>query len=371
MIRILFVSTSTTVGGAEKTLYTLATLLDPARFKVAGVVSLKPLGEYAHKLSQAGIPVFTLDMKGRPGLKHLRRLREIMKETGPHLVHALMYQAIQLCRAAKKRAPHPIKLISSPRVSYRTRSYFTLALDRLLKGADDLLISECRSSRDYLVGRLGYDPARVRTIYNGVDIAGWPSSKLERRQKRLELRLTAEEFLIGTTGRLDDQKGHPVLIRAVHLLKGQPLRCAILGEGPGRPALEKLIRRHHLERQVWLLGQRDDVTTWLSALDLFVLPSLWEGLPNSLLEAMAMGLPVVATAVDGVAEVIEDGKNGLLVPPRDPKALSRKILQLLQDPAARARLGEAAQKTITDRFGVLDMISSYEKTYAEVASTRP
>ena len=371
MIRILFVSTSTTVGGAEKTLFTLATLLDPARFKVVGVVSLKPLGEYGTKLSQAGIPVFSLDLKGRPGLKHLRRLREIIRETGPHQVHALMYQAIQLCRAVKKRPPFPFKLISSPRVSYRTRSYFTLAVDRFLKSADDLLISECRSSRDYLVGRLGYDPARVRVIYNGVDIAGWPSSKLERRQKRLELRLSADEFLIGTAGRLDDQKGHAVLIRAVHLIKAHPLRCAILGEGPGRPALERLIRRHHLERQVWLLGQRDDVTSWLSALDLFVLPSLWEGLPNSLLEAMAMGLPVVASGVDGIAEIVENGKNGLLVPPKYPKALSRKILELIQDPAARARLGEAARKTINDRFGVLDMISSYEKAYEETASSRP
>lgn len=367
MIRILFVSTSTTVGGAEKTLFTLATLLDPARFKVVGVVSLKPFGEYAHKLSEAGIPTYTLDLRGRPTLRHLKRLGEIIKETGPHMVHALMYQAIQLCRAVKRRTPYPIKLISSPRVSYRTRSFLTLALDRLLKGADDLLISECRSSRDYLVGRLGYDPARVRTIYNGVDIAGWPSSKLERRQKRLELRLDANELLIGTTGRLDDQKGHATLIAAVNRLKGQPLRCAILGEGPRRPALEGQVRRHHLERQVWLLGQRDDVTSWLSALDIFVLPSLWEGLPNSLLEAMAMGLPIVASSVDGICEVIEDGKTGLLVPPRDPKALSRRILELILDPAARARLGEAARKAITERFGVLDMISSYEKTYTEIA----
>lgn len=371
MSRVLFVSTSTTLGGAEKTLYTLATLLNPKEFQVAGVISLKPLGVYAERLKAQGVPAYTLGMTSRPTLATWRRLGEIIERTRPDLVHALMYQAIQLCRLAKKRGRVPFKLVSSPRVSYRTRASWTLWLDRLLKGADDLLVAESLSTRDHLVKGLGYSADKVKVIHNGVDLAGWPASKLDRSRKRLELRLEAGDLLIGAVGRLDAQKAQGVLVDAVSRLKDRlPLRCVILGDGPRRAALQAQIRRLSLERHVWLLGEREDVPAWLSSLDLFVLPSLWEGLPNALLEAMALGVPAVASAVDGVREVIEDGVNGALVPPGSPQALARKIEVLLGDPQDRARLGAAARATITRKFGLLSMISAYEDAYREVLSRR-
>ena len=366
-MRILFVSTSTTIGGAEKTLYSLATLIDPKRFQVCGVVSLKPFGPYAHRLKAQGVSIHTLGLTGRPGLAEIKALAKLIEHEQPDIVHALMYQAIQLCRLAKRRANARFKLISSPRINYRTRSAFTLLVDRVLKGSDDLLIAESQTSRDFLVKKQGYDPKKVKTIHNGVDVARWPVSKLDRARKRLELRLGAGEILLGCVGRLDQQKGHAVLIDALSKLKDRaPVRCAIIGEGPKRAALEAQIRRHHLEKHVWLLGERDDVVSWLSSFDIFVLPSLWEGLPNSLLEAMALGLPSVASAVDGVGEVIKDGENGALVPPRNPLALAKKIADLAADAALRSKLGEAAQRTIAERFTLLEMIAAYEKTYQEL-----
>lgn len=367
MSRVLFVSTSTTLGGAEKTLYSLATLLDPKRFPVAGAVSLKPAGVYAERLQALGVPIRSLGLRGRPGLKEVRSLCRIIEEHKPDLVHALMYQAIQLCRLAKRRLGGGFKLVSSPRVSYRTRSALTLLLDRLLKNSDDLLISECDSSRDYLVKRLGYSPDKVRTVYNGVDIAQWPVSKVERHEKRLGLRLGKDDILVGSVGRLDAQKAQGVLVEAVARLKNRhPVKCVIIGDGPKRASLEAQVRRRGLEKHVWLLGERDDVTAWLSSFDLFALPSLWEGLPNALLEAMAMGLPVVASAVDGVGEVVKDDENGLLVHPKDPGLLADKLAALAGDPQARARLGGAAKRTIAERFTLLRMIADYEAAYSEV-----
>ena len=364
-MRILFVSTSTTLGGAEKTVYCLATLLDPKRFEVTSVVSLKPFGAYAQRLSALGVPTTTLAMRGRPSLKQVRELSKIIDFQKPDVVHAVMYQAIQLCRLAKGRCAHKFKLISSPRVSYRTRSAFTLLVDRALKTRDDLLIAECEASRKYLVKTLGYAPGKIKTIYNGIDVAGWPVSKTDRQQKRLELRLSGQELLIGVVGRLDAQKGHSVLLEALAKVRQRmPLRCVVIGDGPKRGLLEAQIRRLNLVKAVWLLGERDDVTAWLSSLDIFAMPSLWEGLPNALLEAMALGLPVVASAVDGIPEVVVDGKNGLLVPPRQPAALAKRLADLAADPALRASLGREAQKTVFERFTLARMMSEYEAMYA-------
>lgn len=364
MARILFVSTSTTLGGAEKTLYALATLLDPKKHQVAGVVSLKPEGHYAKRLREQGVKVTTLAMAHTPRPADAKRLAAIIDRERPDIVHAVMYQAIQLCRMAKPRADTPFKLVSSPRVNYRSRSWWTLLVDRWLKERDDLLIAECEASRRFLLKRLGYTPAKVVTIRNGVELAGWPPSKIDRQKKRMELRLSAGDVLIGAIGRLDKQKGFETLIEAMSRMKGSPLRCAILGEGPERTRLEALVRKHHLEKSVWLLGEKGEIPSWLAAFDLYCLPSLWEGLPNSLLEAMSLGLPVIASAVDGIPEAVLDGKDGILVPPDRPTALAKILRTLVDDPARRLALGKEAQATIAERFTLRRMLAEYEAAYA-------
>lgn len=363
MAKILFVSTSTTVGGAEKTLFTLATLLDPRRYQVAAVVSLKPEGHYAKRLAEQGVRTETLNLARAPRPADARRLAEIIERERPDVVHAVMYQAIQLARMAKKRTAVPFKLVSSPRVNYRSRSLVTLLVDRWLKTRDDLLIAESDASRRFLLQQLGYKPAKVVVIRNGVDLAGWPASKIDRQKKRLELRLGASDVLVGAIGRLDRQKGFATLVEAMARLKETPLRCVILGDGPERGRLEALIRRHHLERTVWLLGEKTEIPSWLSAFDLYCLPSLWEGLPNALLEAMALGLPVVASRVDGVPEAVTSGKDGLLVPPAKPAALAAALKSLAGDPQKRADLGAAAKAAVSERFTLRRMIDEYERAY--------
>ena len=146
-------------------------------------------------------------------------------------------------------------------------------------------------------------------------------------------------------------------------LKDTPLRCVILGDGPERTRLEALVRSRGLEGSVLLLGERDDVPAWLSAIDVYCLPSLWEGLPNALLEAMARGLPVVASGVDGVPEAVTSGADGLLVPPADPAALAAALKSLAGDPGKRAALGAAAKTAVGERFALRRMIADYERAY--------
>lgn len=367
MRRILYVSTSTTLGGAEKTLYTLATLVDPRVCRVAGVVSIKEKGHYAQRLEEAGTPVFSLEARARAGLRDLQRLAVIVHETKPDVVHAIMYQAIQLCRAVKRLGYADFKLVSSPRVNYRSRDGLSLILDGFLKKADDLLIAECEASRKYLVERLGYPEARTIAIHNGVDIAGWTISQSDRARCRGELKLEDKDVLIGAIGRLDYQKGHAFLLEAVARLRvAHPVKLVLLGDGPLRDYLAGLAAKLGLEGHVFMLGERPDAAAWLSALDIFAMPSLWEGLPNALLEAMALGLPVVATRVDGVPEAVAHDMSGILCQPKDSQALFVPLQDLIVDPALRRRLGEGARTVITENFTLAKMIERYEAAYRKV-----
>lgn len=365
MRRILFVATSSTLGGAEKTVHTLASRLDRKRFEVAGLVSLKPLGFYAERLRGAGIPVRSLDIGGLPGPGDVSRLSRLIDEFRPDIVQAVMYQAIQLCRLAKGRTRASFKLISSPRVNYRSRSIATLLVDRWLKKRDDLAVCECEASRLFLIERLGYASEKVRTVYNGVDLPS--ASSGPSGDPRASLGLGPGDLLLGSVGRLDRQKGYSALISAVAELGTRvPLQCVIIGDGPERPALEDQIRRLGLAGRVILKGEIADASSWMGAFDIFVLPSLWEGLPNALLEAMARGLPVVASSVDGIAEVVEDGVNGLLVAAQDSRALAGAVLELAQDSSRRERFGREAKSSVLSRFTLERMLAGYEQAYVDV-----
>ncbi len=364
MAKVLFVSTSTTIGGAEKTLYTLATQIDPRRFSVVGVVSLKAEGEYARRLSGHGLPVTTLGVTNLPGPAAMRKLSELIERERPDIVHAFMYQAIQLARLVKMRTRTPFKLIASPRVNYRSRSWLTLLIDRFLRGQDDLLIAECETSHQFLVGHLGYDAQKVTAILNGIDPDSSPTAKIDRQKKRSEMGLESGNMLVGAVGRLDPQKGFATLIEAMKDLKDLPVDCAIIGEGPQREYLKDLIRQWGLANKVRLFGEQAAISSWLPAFDIYCLPSLWEGLPNALLEAMACGLPIVASAIDGVPEAIKHDHDGVLVPPSSPAALSLALRALALDSERRARLGAAAKATVARRFTRARMVREYESAYA-------
>ncbi|MBI4051193.1 MAG: glycosyltransferase [Elusimicrobia bacterium] len=363
--KIVFVITSTTIGGAEKTLYILATHLKSSEFEVATVISLKPLGPYAAKLQESGIAVETLNMSRIPSPKDLLKLAQLRKKISrlqPNIVHAFMYRAIQFCRTAK--IGNKFKLLSSPRINYRTRSLPLLWLDRCLKEQDDLTITESNSSRDFFVKNLGYDPRKVSVIYNGLAVSHWNFSPSERTEYRKRLGLESNQILIGCVGRLDAQKGQETLLKALIPLKDRyPLKAILMGDGPMKEGLRLKVKGLNLENVVYFTGEQQNIQPWLSGMDIFVLPSLWEGTPNALLEAMALGLPCVASSVDGVTEVLEDGKSGLLVPPGDSAKLSEALERLIQDSALRQRLGAAAKQRISEKFTLQTMLDAYLHAY--------
>lgn len=370
MRRILYVSTSTTLGGAEKTLYLLATC---GLFKTTGVVSVKPFDDsYREKLAAAGVrDAFSLEAGPIPNPGSLRRLADIVRKTQPDIVHAMMYQAIQLSRAVKRFCGGAFRLVSSPRVNYRSRSLFSLCIDRLLKPADDLMICESEASRQYLTGHLGYPPSRTVTIHNGIEKLPEFRRDEARKNTRIKLGVKPDDVLIGAVGRLDLQKGHAYLLEALAKLKVlHPVRCVIVGDGPLGLELKKMAADLRIDTAVYFAGRQPDVFPWYAAMDIFVLPSLWEGLPNALLEAMAMGLPIVATAVDGVPEAVEHRQSGLLCEPRNSQALVSAIQEYIVKPGLRTSFGEAARSRTVRDFQIETMTAAYHDAYERVLRDR-
>ncbi|MBI4248199.1 MAG: glycosyltransferase [Elusimicrobia bacterium] len=368
--KVLYVTTSTNVGGAEKTLFLLASRLDRRQFEVPEVVCLKPLGPYAEKLKQAAIPVETLSMNWIPTPMDFLALLEKLQAARPQIVHAFLYRAIQLCRLAKSVGRLSFKLVSSPRVHYRSRAPVLRWLDRSVKNQDDLMVSESMASRKYVLESMGYAAAKVTTIYNGVEAGAWSRSQQGRADIRSRFGVADGDVLLGCVGRFHEQKGQRHLIRAVKSLADRKaaVKCLFIGDGPDRARMQEKVARWGLSERIFFAGEQMDMRLWLSAMDIFVLPSLWEGTPNVVMEAMVMRLPVIATRVDGVQELIRHGETGWLVSPADPKAIVKAVENLILQPTLAQAAGHRARAYAERHFDVGRMVKEYEKAYLSLSS---
>ncbi|MBI4531886.1 MAG: glycosyltransferase, partial [Candidatus Latescibacteria bacterium] len=211
----------------------------------------------------------------------------------------------------------------------------------------------------------------VVVIHNGVDLERYHHDR-DPTSMRRSLGIPEGTILIGTVGRLVDQKGYPDLLEALHLIArgGHKIIVLLVGEGPNRPEIETIIQKTGLSSVCRLLGHRDDIPDILVSLDLFVLPSLDEGLPNAVLEAMACGKPVIATTVGGTPEAVLDRETGLLVPPRCPERLAIAIETLLRDPARSRAMGQKGRKRMTEMFTVEKMLDGVERLFFSTIERR-
>ena len=216
----------------------------------------------------------------------------------------------------------------------------------------------------------GILPERMLVIENGITLPRKEPVSPEQQALRSEFGLNANDFFIFSVGRLNRQKGQAFLLEAFAkvLVKFPHSFLAIAGEGSLRQDLENQARKLGIEQRVRFLGVRSDIPSLLGLADLFVLPSLWEGMPVALIEAMGVGLPIIATQVEGVDELVKDGESGLIVPPANPEALKQAIEHLISDPQLRHELGQMAEATIQDRFTVDRMCENYEKLFLELLS---
>lgn len=284
-------------------------------------------------------------------------LRRLMGRQRFDVVHA--HDAHGLTAAWVAGAHQRTALVAARRVA------FPVASPRRYSAAHRVVaVSKCVAD---IVAAAGVNRSRVAVVHDGVEVPRLPSAE-ERRQARARWDAEPQTVLIGCVGYFSPEKGQERLIRALPTIRERHPNCRLLlvGEGPRRAALEGLARELGVEESVQFAGVVDDLLQVYDAIDLYVLPSLSEGLGTSLLLAMAHALPVVAAARGGPAEVVADGTNGLLVPDPEPELLAQAVLRLLSDPAGAKRMGEVARRTIESKFTVEQMVDNTLAIYEQV-----
>ncbi|MBI4864049.1 MAG: glycosyltransferase [Candidatus Riflebacteria bacterium] len=368
-IRVLEVINSSSVGGGQTQLLALARGLPRDRFEID--VAAAPDGPLGDLVRSSGLSFYPLGFDSAWRGRLVRAVRNLVSSGGYRIVHTHGGIAGFWVRAALPGLPprtvHTLHGIHYLHYANPLTRLACILVDRCLARFTDRII--CVSSSDrrqgVAAGVLGASQARV--VPNGVEPTELEPS-VEPAEVRAALGLSPRVPLIGCVARLHRQKGLPHLLESMATVGRQrpEARLALVGDGPEEVALRSLAANLGITDRILFLGARNDVADLYRAFDLFCLPSLWEGLPISLLEALLMGLPVVATAVDGTVEVVSHEQEGLLVPPGDPGALAGALLRLLDDRELGARLGKAGQARVLSGFTRSRMVELTGQVYDEL-----
>jgi len=359
-IKILHLTTDSRIGGTEKNIISLVTRLNRDRYENI-VVALLSGGELVERLRGSGIEVECLGMRNKFDLPAVFKLFRILREKKVDILHTYLFHANILGRIVGRLAKVPI-IISSLRVMERRR--YHLWLDRWTNGMVDMETCVCEAVRKYTLEKAKIRPDKLVTIRNGIDREEYPLS-IALDDKRKELDIAPDSLILGTVGRLHEQKGYVYLLKAMPavLRKYPQAVLLIVGDGHLKGKLNNLCFKLQINKAVKFLGFRKDIKELMALMEVFILPSLWEGMPNVLLEAMALGKPIVATRVGGAEELIEDGVTGLLVSPFDEGALAEAIINILTRGDKRRELGEMAKEEARRRFPLELMVEETEKLY--------
>jgi len=364
MIKICYFITELDVGGAEKHLFELLKRID--RRRLAPIVgALTGRGEVGGWLEGLGINVFYLDMRSVGDIGGVFRLERILRKEKVLFLHTFLFHANLIGRIAGKLAGVQ-RIISSVRVAER-RDNVHLLLQRLTRGLVDKEVAVSEDVRRFMIERARINPAKTIVIPNGLDFEAYRSIKKNRCRRRLGI--SGDAFVISFVGRLDEQKRPDVLLRAWAKIRHKVPngRVVIVGDKPEKQSSVNLARKLGLLESVDFPGWRKDAIDFVAASDIFVLPSMWEGMSNITMEALAVGTPVITTRVEAMAELLRGGECGIMVEPGNAIELAEAILDLYQSPEKREAFSAIGKKHIEENYRIEDVVRRYEKLYLEIS----
>jgi glycosyltransferase involved in cell wall biosynthesis len=367
-IKVLLVIRQLIVGGAESQTFELARGLDKDKFEVK-VCSLQNGGHFAKKLQAEGIPVHVVMKRWHYDVTVVPRLISLLRRERPDIVHCVMWTANMWGGLSTRLARVP-RLVMSVRSIGIWKSKFHYLTGPLIFNRANVVLANSEEVRNYMVQREGVRPGLIKVIYNGVDLIKF-GKRFDREAvglARRELGLPPDQPVVGIVANLSRQKDYPTLLRAAARVVGQnpEVHFLIVGDGPLRASLEAETARLGLAGRVTFAGQRTDVDRCLAAMDMFVLCSVREGFSNALVEAMASGLPVVATRVGGNVDAVMDGVSGLLFEVGDDEAFARHILKLIGNPRGAKAMGEQGRMRVMEEFSMAGYLRRMEALYTDL-----
>jgi glycosyltransferase involved in cell wall biosynthesis len=365
-IRLLFFLTSPVRGGVEEVVLALLQRLPPEEFRLALAAPAALLD--AFDVDLRGVCVDTLPVHVDSWLQRgeLSRLGEFMAHWHPDVVNAHLFRSTMI--AAPLARWHRIRGVVETyhgREGWRQRGLRgQFLVDRAVCRCVDAVIAVSEAARRFLIEGKGYPEKKIVVVPNGRDLSAFTPG-VHREAGRKELGLDDAVPLVGVVGRLEHQKGHTYLFDAwPAVVRDFPdARLLVVGDGSLRPSLERRARALGIADNVIFTGFRADVARLLDTMDALALPSLYEGMPLTAIEASAMARPVVATAVDGTPEVVDDDVTGYLVPPADPRALGRALARVLGDRERAAAMGRAGRHRVLERFGLDGQVEATARVY--------
>ena len=366
--RVVYLSHTLAVGGAEEMVLNLVRHL-PAEFDRAVVCIDRP-GPIGEEVRKTGVAFQALGLQ--PGLRRpgdLMRLQQFLHASEPTIIHTFLLTASLYGRFAAMLAGVPIVIGTEVNIYERKQRVHRLA-ERWLMRRTDAVIASAESVRDFYVEQIDADPGKVAVIYNAVDWSQLDIS-VPREAFRALFAIPPDAPVAGIIARLTEQKAHRVLLDAIASRADlASLHLLVVGDGELRGALEQQAARLGLAGRVHFAGARRDLGNVLGAIDTFVMPSLWEGLPLSLVLAMGAGLPVIASRVAGIPEVVKDGDTGVLVSPGDTADLAAALARVSTDAPLRAALGAAARAFVVPRFGVDGYVAAMTTLYRRLLAEK-
>lgn len=364
-INVLQLMTDSKIGGAERVVLQLSKGLDINRFTVS-ICCLAERGPIFDEAEEAGIKIYSLGIKNRWDFLKILRLVKILKKLNIHILHAHLFHANILSRIIGKISNVPI-IISTEHIM-GMESSLRILVNRLTSTFVTKYIVVSEAVGGFLNKNVKIRPCKISTVLNGIEYNNFKISLIAQEKLKEQFGLTTSQEVIGTIARLHRQKGHIYLLHAItKVVKVFPnAKFLVVGDGPLKYKLEELAHKLGIGNNVIFTGNQKDISTILSLINIFVLPSLWEGLPITILEAMAMKKPVVVTNVSGNPEVVIDNITGILVPPKEPTLLAEAILRLLRDKGLSLKLGEAGYQRGKEKFSKEQMIAKTAMIYDEL-----
>lgn len=357
-IHIQHVLLSLEPGGLENGVVSVVNGLSADRFR-SSICCLKHAGQFLARVSPS-IPVFEMGGQGGNDPWLPFRLARLFRETRPDVVHTRNAESFYYGFLGAKLAGIKCIVHSEHGRTFNDRA-IRFVVQRWLSKHIQALFAVSEQLKHDLVKHVGIPEQRIRVLHNGVDLERFGAG--DRAAVRHQLGLRQTDLAIGSVGRLVPVKNYSLLLTAVAALDRENLVAVLVGDGPARAGLEDLAKTLGIGHQVRFLGHRDDITSLLAAMDIFVLPSTHEGMSNTLLEAMASGVPSIASDVGGNPEIISHGHDGYLFSSGDAPELARLLQRLCHDVDLRRSLGETGRARIASNFSIQAMIARYEDLY--------